>query len=93
MSGKIYPIRYLVEPWNKPRGTTTKTSVPGVRISTDNYGYADELFVASIIKGGEDGDNDSVLLLSTEGTMKPSRRILELVRDQIIHQLEHHTEN
>lgn len=81
-----YKIRYLVEPWNKPRGEAVPTMVDGVKVSVDNYGYADELFVASIMH--EKAGGESILLLSSEG--EPTRALLEKIRTQIDHYLEHH---
>lgn len=88
--GLEYRVRYSVEigKFDKPKDTTR--IAPGVTASPDNFGYADDLFVASIING--DSDSESILLLSTEGTKdcKPSRAMLTKIRDLIDHYLEEH---
>lgn len=80
----------MVEPWNKPReNISERRTIPGVVMSNDNYGYADDVFVVSIIRNG-DGSIEFMLLLSSEGFGGPSRELLEGVRDCINHHLEHH---
>lgn len=90
----VYKVRYYVEQWGKePAEETTKTGVPGVRVAGPNFGYTDILFVASIIQD-DDGNLASILLLDSDSKVLPgpSRKVLEAVRDQINHQLEHHPE-
>jgi hypothetical protein len=87
-----YKVRYLVEPWNKPPPENLGERVaPGIRVSNDNYGYTDVLFVGSVLLDG-DGSYSSVALTSSEqtGTGMPSRKLLEAIKDQIEHMLEHH---
>ena len=81
-----YKIRYRVEvgDFAKPDDDTLTLVRPGIRVSND-AGYADQLFVASIVE--MDG-RESILLLSSEG--KPSREMLLKVREQINHYLEEH---
>lgn len=87
---KSYAVRYSVEPWNKPVPSSAKgpRARPGITVSTNDYGYTDLLFLASILEDG------SVLLLSSEqrDEGRPSRALLERIRDQINHQLEHHAD-
>ena len=88
-----YAIRYLVEPWGKPREHTDSISVrPGIQVQSDNYGYADDVFLASILRG-EDGKISSILLLDSKGGHKPTVEILEAVKKAIEHHLEHHAQN
>jgi hypothetical protein len=85
-----YKIRYLIEPWGKPRDVPTREVTPGVRVAIgSNYGYTDLLFVVSVIMTDE-GEVGSVLLMDSENGLNPSRKVLEMVRDQINHHLEHH---
>jgi hypothetical protein len=92
VSDRLYKIRYMVEEWNKPAGSKTrKTEFDGIKVSTDNYGYTDELLVASILHD-EKGEIKSIGLFSSEGRLMPSRKLLEAVKSQIEHQLEHHAE-
>lgn len=88
MSEPIYKIRYSVEPWNKPVPVATREVVPGIRTAKGDYGYTDVLFLASVMLD-EDGEIGSVLLLES-GRGSPSRKLLEVIRDQINHHLEHH---
>jgi len=91
MSKRRYKLRYRIEPWDgPPEGPTKNTVVPGVKVAED-YGYTDRLFLASIILDA-DGNAASVLLLDSVDKTSPGREVLELVRDQINHHLEHHTE-
>jgi len=89
MQGK-YAVRYLVEQWNKPRPEGGKKVRDGIVLSDDNHGYADAVFVASVMKT-DDGEIGSILLLDSDNGHLPSRTMLEAVRDQINHHLEHHT--
>lgn len=88
----VYKIRYLVELWNKPPQSEDvgESSIPGVRQSTTDYGYADDLFVASIVRS-EDGKAESILLMDSISGSPPDKKMLELVKKQIEHYLEHHT--
>ena len=90
-SDRPYRIRYTVEPWGKPTELPKERVAPGIARSGGKYGYADDVFVASILRD-EKGGIASILLMSSEpGPGRPSRELLEAVRDQIIHQLECHT--
>ena len=86
---KNYGVRYFCEPWNKPilDGSTVEI-MPGIKKSKNNLGYADEVFVASIMHD-EKGEYGSILLVSSEGGLV-SRKMLEAVRGQIDHYLKHH---
>ena len=87
---KNYAIRYLIEPWNEPRLAGSRLIRKGLRVSDDNHGYADAIFLASIIKD-DSGEVESVLLLSSESVNgKIGKEMLLLVRDHIDHCLEHH---
>jgi hypothetical protein len=87
-----YPIRYLVEPWNKPidpDNKQRKSVIPGVTVSTNNYGYTDQILIMSVIVG-EDGE-ESVLILDSESKGNiPTRRMLEICIQQCQHILDHH---
>lgn len=93
MSGKLYKIRYFIEDWNKPippeeKKKTVKV-MPGVSVSGSNLGYADALFIASIVR--DDDGKASVLLLDSDSQSgRPSKEMLVDIRDQIDHQLKHH---
>lgn len=63
--------------------------MPGVVVSADDYGYADSLFVASVMRE-PDGSIGSVLLMTDEG--RPSEEVLLAVKEQIEHYLENHLE-
>lgn len=93
MEDQIFKVRYSVEPWNKPVPNieNSKLESPGIRTVSDKYGYTDVLFLASCLQD-DDGNIDSILILSSEDSSKPrpSRELLEAVRDQINHHLEHH---
>lgn len=86
-----YKVRYSVELWNKPVPSTAVLcqAIPGVKVAEGDYGYADQVFVASIICG-DDGEPLSVLLIDSESGGRPSRKMLELIRAQIDHHLKHH---
>lgn len=77
-----YAFRYSLEPWGKPPSAESVQVREGIRVSENRYGYCDELFMASIVKQGEEVD---VLVLSTEGRPenKPSEQMLLLIRAQI----------
>lgn len=87
---KVYGVRYRVEHWNKPAENKGKKVANLVRVSDDDHGYADVLFLASIVF--DDDGQFSILLMDSMNGPKPSRRILEAVRYQIDHHLEHHME-
>ena len=92
MKPKTYRTRYLIEEWNKPPDVSpTPTPVSGVSVSSNDFGYTDDLFFASILRK-ENGEIGSILLLSSEGNEhgKPSKEMLLAVRDMIDHQLQHH---
>lgn len=91
MMSRSYRIRYHVEPeWNGPPAIECKqTEIAGIRVSPDNFGYADSLFVASILKDHH-GTVSSVLLMDSETGAHPSREILEIVKREIEHYLEQH---
>ncbi len=85
-----FKIRYKFErgDFAKPSGTLIRE---GIRVSDDDNGYADEVFVASIIHPGT--EDESILLLSSEERQEgqPSREMLLKIRAQIDHYLEHHS--
>ena len=96
-----YQIRYSVEgAENSPDGkgferdSATRIS-DGLSVSHTDYGYSDDLFVASVLRD-DAGEIDSVLLLGTDrGTPtgpKISRELLMAVKEQIDHYIEHHLE-
>jgi hypothetical protein len=80
-------VRYTVERWGRLPAETSEQVRSGVRVSQNDAGYCDQLFLASIVR---DGAAVSVLLLDSEGGSKPSREILLLVKQQIEHHLEKH---
>ncbi len=90
MAKRKYAVRYEVEPWGKPVRVPTANVQPGVRVTSDNSGYCDLLFVGSVLLNDAE-EIASVLLLSSESDGL-SRRLLEAVRDQIDHHLEHHAD-
>lgn len=87
---EVYKIRYLIEPWGKPANSDGKKVLPGVIKSRDNYGYADDIFLASIIRD-EKGNVTSIMLIDSVSGAYPSRDMLEMIRDQIDHYLDEHT--
>lgn len=89
-----YHIRYKVEQWDKPvpesiRSTATKVASQ-VSVSSNDYGFCDDVFIASIIRNKE-GEVVSVLLLDSISEGSPDRKTLELIKTQIEHHIEHHT--
>src|SRR5690242_17106329 len=88
---RTYAVRYCHEDWNKPvpADNLYRQVRPGIRVSSTDYGYTDVLFAASVLLD-EAGEYSSILLLSSEGGEKPSRKLLEAVREQIDHYLECH---
>ena len=88
---KTYKVRYMFEHGEFSPQSGSDRIMPGMRVSHDEYGYTDRFLVASII-ACTDG-TWSVALVSPEGGLCPSREILELVRDQIDHHLEHHCQD
>lgn len=91
MTARIYKVRYLVEPWDRPPSEPPKrTTQPGVALSVNDYGYTDEIMVVSILHDKK-GEPISIGLFDSEsGCGRPSRRLLELVKKQIEHQLAEH---
>ena len=86
-----YNYRYQIEKWGKAvidelREDRLPTGDIQVR---GNHGYADELFIASILTNDE-GQIVSVLLLDTVSGATPTREMLTMIRDQCNHQLQHH---
>jgi hypothetical protein len=85
-----YGVRYKVEDWNKPRPAGGKQVQAGITVSDDDHGYADAVFVASIVRK-PNGETESVLLLDSDSGGLPTREMLLLIREAIDHQLECHT--
>lgn len=83
MPKEVYEIRYRVEPWGKPTEEMGEQVRPGIRV-TEEWGYTDRLFAASILENG------SIILLDSKYGAEPDREVLEAVRDAINHHLEHH---
>lgn len=76
-----YRVRYRVEAWGQPVPAGEYDQVQsGVRVRKDNYGYTDELLLASILQD-DAGQRSSILLVSESGP--PSRDLLLAVREQI----------
>ena len=91
MAEHVYKIRYMVQDWNKPRENQGKQVLPNVRVSDTNYGYADSLFVVSIMND-DAGNPASFLLLDSETMGMPSREMLLQIRAQIDHCLKEHSD-
>lgn len=90
MTKPVYKVRYHIDhEWNKPPEEVCTSVRPGISLVDGKYGYTDILFVASIMLN-ENGEYGSILLLDTESCGHPSRKMLEAIRDQIEHNLEHH---
>lgn len=83
MPNQVYKLRYKTEVWGKIPEEIGEQAQPGIRV-TENWGYTDHLFVASILSGG------SILLMDSQDGISPSRDVLEAVRDAINHHLEYH---
>lgn len=85
-----YKIRYLIEAWDKPAPLdSSKPVMPGVRVSGNDYGYTDDLFVVSIVDLGE---RESFLILSSSEGGPPGREMVEKIIDCLQHYLEEHCE-
>jgi hypothetical protein len=85
MNGK-YAFRFLMEPWDKPPAGESQQVRPGIRVSKDDYGYADDLIIGSIVRNAIGAE--SFAIFSTLGS-PPPKEVLEKFRDQINHYLEH----
>jgi len=83
---KLYRVRYLVEPWNKPRprdDEEIKVRDGIILLKDSKFGYTDELFIVSMLDGG------SYALFSTDGHIPPTKESLLKVKGYIEHYLEH----
>ena len=89
MTDRIYPFRYLVEPWNKAAPSVGKRWRPGINITDDHHGYTDRLFVVSIMNEGD--PEESILLLDSTDGPNPSRELLEKIKAAIEHHIREHT--
>jgi hypothetical protein len=76
-----YKLRYRIEPWDGPPEEPSERVSNHVR-RTQNWGYTDNLFIASILDEGPD-ENGSVLLLEARRQGPPSKEILLLIRSAI----------
>jgi hypothetical protein len=85
-----YRVRYKVQLWNKPVVSETRQGPPGVKVSKDDYGYTDEILVVSILKDGEGKTTSMAFFDSVSCNGQPPREMMEEIRDQIDHYLEHH---
>lgn len=74
MTRRAYRYRYLVEPgeWIAPEGGLKVRS--NVTVTSDNYGYTDDLILVSILDTEDGGKN--LLMLSTQDQGPPSRKTL-----------------
>lgn len=91
---QVYHLRYTIENWDKPipdETETQETDVEGIILSKGNAGYADDLFVVSLIRDTETGKIDSVLLMDTITGTNPSVEMLEMIKERIEHHLKHHS--
>lgn len=91
---RVYKIRYLAEPWNKPippGGAEDEPAIvegeESIISSTDNYGYTDTLFVASILEDKK-GNISSVAIFDSNNCQYPSVEVLEAVKKAIDFRLE-----
>lgn len=89
---KRYKVKYKVQvgDFTAPRGGAKAGD--GVRVSKDDHGYTDELFLASVVYD-KDGSS-SILLLSTESGGRPSLSMLRKIKHVIEAELsdrEHHS--
>lgn len=91
-----FAVRYFIDPeWKKePEGDRDRegSKIPGVTVMSENYGYADRLFVASIAykEGGKSDEVSSILLLDSREGHELSRGTLEMVKAAIEHHLDIH---
>jgi|SRR3990167_2288413 len=81
---RTYKIRYSVERWGKSLMEPSERIAKGVRITKSNYGYADALFVMSILHD-EKGAVESTLMVDTETGPNLSQAMIDLVRSQLDH--------
>lgn len=79
-----YKWRYTIQSgeFNPDKEKESVEIMPGIRVSKNDVGYADELIIISTVDG-------SYLILSTQGN-PPSRKVLEEARDAIQHVLDEH---
>lgn len=86
-----YKLRYRVDPWGKvPTGQAVKVA-SGIRIMQGPWGYADELFIVSIVK--DKTSKESWMILDTRAPVNPTKptvKQLTEVRDFLNHLIEHH---
>lgn len=95
--GRLYAVRYYVEPWGKPvpqrvidKGDRVKD---GITVSPDNHGYTDQLIAVSIVfNSGIIGDwKTASMLITDSNTGKiPEKRTLEHLREVIDHMIKKH---
>ncbi len=86
---RSFAIRYKVEPWGKPVEEPVERVLPGIQVTESDYGYADAVFVASIIRD-KNGNPISVLLMDSDDGPSPSRKMLSQIRAAIDHYLQEH---
>lgn len=87
---KSYRIRYSVEAGSfTPPGGGTKP-IPGVVVSADHHGYADDLLVVSFVDTGDGPQQTCLVIPSTGGDSEADRANLVAARDAINHYLERH---
>ena len=89
MPAQRYRIRYSIEVGDfiKPESVTKVR--PGINLSADDYGYADELVVVSLV--GAPGKRSFLVVSTEDGGGPPLPETLRELRDYIDHQLEHHS--
>lgn len=86
-------MRYLQEEWGKPVPASSEQGsvqvLDNVTCSGDDYGYADDIFLVSILRD-DGGEVESIFMIDTI-TGQPSKETLLMIRDQIDHQIAEHT--
>lgn len=89
---KTYRIRYEVKVGDFARPSGGRCVRPGITVSEDDYGFADELVLVSVVKSPEEPDGN-MLMISTEDLPDnvPSQDMLRRIIALCNHYLEKHT--
>jgi hypothetical protein len=90
VSNRVYQVRYFIDhDWNKPRASESQEVHPGIRVSADDFGYADSVVICSIVNKTDKPDEVSSILIVADKDANgvADRKVRELVHDAIVHDL------
>lgn len=91
---RAYRRRYCIEDWDKPIPiptlVTRQRKTHNVSAVEGNWGYTDDVIIVSVLRD-ENGEVESVGFFDSVSLCgRPPRELMEKLRDQVIHYLEHH---